>query len=153
MGVRKRETYVNVQCNPSPHPNTVLLSSLVQASWGKETKSVSAGSAAPLWSGLDHINRLRLFLPRIASFLWPPNNMMPISAECSQWTTAPMFRYSFKYSCWNKYWNFRGFFWRVGVGLFGETGFQELLGASSHQQQQSLTFRQIRIYFFQGTAG
>ena len=69
MGVRKRETYVNVQCNPSPHPNTVLLSSLVQASWGKETKSVSAGSAAPLWSGLGRINRLRLFLPRIASFL------------------------------------------------------------------------------------
>ena len=152
MGVRKRETYVNVQCNPSPHLNTVLLlscSSII----GQETKSVSVGSAAPLWSGLGRINRLRLFLPRIASFLWPPNNMMPISAECSQWTTAPMFRYSFKYSCWNKYWNFRCSLWCVGVGLFGETGFQELLGASSHQQQQSLTFRQIRIYFFQGTAG
>ena len=80
MGVRKRETYVNVQCNPSPHLNTVLLlscSSII----GQETKSVSVGSAAPLWSGLGRINRLRLFLPRIASFLWPPNNMMPISAE------------------------------------------------------------------------
>ena len=143
-------------CSVTPLPTLILcFSSLVQASWGKETKSVSVGSAAPLWSGLGRINRLRLFLPRIASFLWPPNNMMPISAECSQWTTAPMFRYSFKYSCWNKYWNFRCSLWCVGVGLFGETGFQELLGASSHQQQQqqSLTFRQIRIYFFQGTAG
>ena len=153
MGVRKRETYVNVQCNPSPHLNTVLLHSW-SGIMGQRDKVCKRGFSRPLWSGLGRINRLRLFLSRIASFLWPPNNMMPISAECSQWTTAPMFRYSFKYSCWNKYWNFRGFLWCVGVGLFGETGFQELLGASSQQQQQqSLTFRQIRIYFFQGTAG
>ena len=69
-------------CSVTPLPTLILcFSSLDQASWGKETKSVSVGSAAPLWSGLGRINRLRLFLPRIASFLWPPNNMMPISAE------------------------------------------------------------------------
>ena len=143
-------------CSVTPLPTLILcFSSLVQASWGKETKSVSVGSAAPLWSGLGRINRLRLFLPRIASFLSlaPKQYDANFGRECSQWTTAPMFRYSFKYSCWNKYWNSRGSLWCVGVGLFGETGFQELLGASSHQQQQSLTFRQIRIYFFQGTAG
>ena len=153
MGVRKRETYVNVQCNPSPHLNTVLLSSLVQASWGKETKSVSSHPSSGLVSAV--LTVYGSFCPALPPFfLWPPNNMMPISAECSQWTTAPMFRYSFKYSCWNKYWNFPGSLWCVGVVLFGETGFQELLGASSQQQQQqSLTFRQIRIYFFYGTAG
>ena len=70
-------------CSVTPLPTLILCfsSSLDQASWGKETKSVSVGSAALFWSGLGRINRLRLFLPRIASFLWPPNNMMPISAE------------------------------------------------------------------------
>ena len=141
---------------PLPHLNAVLLLSWSGNIGQRDKVCTSVGSATPPYSGLFSavLTVYGSFCPALPPFfLWPPNNIMPISAECSQWTTAPMFQYSFKYSCWNKYWNFRGFLWCVGVGLFGETGFQELLGASSQQQQQSLTFRQIRIYFFQGTAG